>query len=87
MSIPRSVLRGYPLLPMCRLAKISKHEYGPDDDRCFCYGLVDGKTDAPLYECVNCGAYVIIIRCRNRGRTVIPLWGLAERCRPKHTGR
>lgn len=57
MSIPRSVLRGYHLLPMCRLAKISKHEYGPDDERCFCYGLLDGRTELPLYECIHCGAY------------------------------
>ena len=36
----RAKLRGIPLDDDCKKAKISLHEYGPDDNRKFCYGAV-----------------------------------------------
>lgn len=48
MIITRATLRGKPLDDDCKIAKISKHEYGMNDDRCYCYGLVDSRTDDTL---------------------------------------
>ena len=38
-------------------AEVSKYEGGPDDDRCFCYGLIDRMTDDYLPKCYECGAF------------------------------
>lgn len=57
MIITRATLRGKPLDDDCKIAKISKHEYGLNDDRCYCYGLVDCSTDDTLEKCRTCGAY------------------------------
>lgn len=39
-------------------AKISTNESGPQDNRLFCYGLVDCSTDDYLKKCIECGAFV-----------------------------
>ena len=54
--VSRAQLRGRPLDKDCEKAEISKHEYGPDDNRCFCYGLVDQDGDS-ISECRECGAF------------------------------
>ena len=54
----RAQMRGRRLDPMCKRAKVSRHEFGESDDRCFCYGLVDKTTDEYLPECRKCGAFV-----------------------------
>ena len=55
--VSRAQLRGTPLDSDCKMAEISKYESGPDDNRCFCYGLVDLSTELPTSKCLNCGAY------------------------------
>ena len=58
-SISRSVMRGKSLDDDCLTARISKHEYGPNDNRCFCYGLYVPCNDWEILEkCLNCKAYV-----------------------------
>lgn len=42
----------------CKRAYTSTNEYGPDDDRVFCYGLVDYSTDELIEKCKNCKALV-----------------------------
>ena len=49
--VSRAQLRGKPLDDDCRIAGISKHECGPDDPRCFCYGLKDMMTDDLVDKC------------------------------------
>ena len=61
--ISRAQLRGASLDSDCKMAEISKHESGPDDNRCFCYGLIDLSTEFPLDKCRNCGAYVMNELC------------------------
>ena len=34
------------------------NEYGPQDNRLFCYGLVDCSTESYLEKCINCEAFV-----------------------------
>lgn len=53
----RAKLRGIPLDNDCKKAKISLYEYGPDDNRKFCYGVCDGFTDEIAEKCRKCGAY------------------------------
>ena len=55
----RAKQRGKPLEWFCKSATISKNEYGENDDRCFCHGLIDLQTDCVLDECYKCGAYAI----------------------------
>lgn len=55
-KLNRAQLRGKPLYKFCKRAKISKHEYGPNDQRCFCYGMVDMDGDS-IDECRECRAY------------------------------
>jgi hypothetical protein len=38
-TISRAVVRGKSLDEDCKTTNVSKHEYGPNDNRCFCYGL------------------------------------------------
>ena len=59
MRNDRTKLRGSQLLPMCKRAKISKNEGGPQDKRLFCYGLIDQQDEELLDECLNCRANVI----------------------------
>jgi hypothetical protein len=57
-KITRTKLRGKPLETFCHKAKISNFEYGPDDNRQFCYGLVDRVNDELFEECKKCKANV-----------------------------
>lgn len=54
--INRAKIRGKKLDEDCKRAHTSTHEYGPDDDRVFCYGFVDYSTDELLEKCQNCKA-------------------------------
>lgn len=54
--ISRAKLRGKKLDEDCKRAYTSTNEYGPDDDRIFCYGLVDYSTDELIEKCKNCKA-------------------------------
>lgn len=56
--ISRARLRGKPLDDACKKAHTTTHEYGPADNRVFCYGLFDPETDEPLERCKICGAFV-----------------------------
>lgn len=56
--ISRAQLRGKPLDDDCRIARQSSHEYGMNDNRVFCYGLMDRMTDEYLQKCRECGAFV-----------------------------
>lgn len=53
----REDMRGKMLDRDCYRAEISRHEGGLDDDRYFCYGLVDKATDDYLSKCHECGAF------------------------------
>lgn len=57
-KISRAKLRGKKLDEDCKVACTSTNEYGPDDDRVFCYGLVDCSTDEFFEKCKNCKAFV-----------------------------
>ena len=58
-TISRAVMRGKPLDKDCKRAYISKHEYGPNDNRCFCNGLYAEWSDWEINEkCIDCKAYV-----------------------------
>jgi hypothetical protein len=57
-KINRAILRGKPLDSDCYKAKTTIHEYGKNDNRCFCLGLADRKTDEPIKKCVQCKAFV-----------------------------
>ena len=58
-TIGRAVVRGKPLDKDCKRAHISKHEYGPNDNRCFCYGLYAEWSDYEINEkCIDCKAFV-----------------------------
>lgn len=54
----RAKLRGKPLDADCKTAQTTTHEYGPNDDRVFCYGLYDKRYDAPIDKCYGCKAFV-----------------------------
>lgn len=56
MMISRAKLRGKKLDEDCKRAYTSTNEYGQDDDRVFCYGLVDYSTDELIEKCKNCKA-------------------------------
>lgn len=59
MKKNRRQLRGKPLLANCHKAKLTTNEYGANDKRKFCYGLVDKTTDFYLNQCIDCNALVI----------------------------
>ena len=54
--INRAKIRRKKLDEDCKRAYTSSHEYGPDDDRVFCYGLIDYSTDELIEKCQNCRA-------------------------------
>ena len=56
--VSRAILRGEKLDDACRKASITKNEYGPQDNRLFCCGLVDCSTESYLEKCINCGAFI-----------------------------
>lgn len=53
----RAELRGRRLDAACHEARTTKHEFGPDDERVFCYGLLD-CDEVYADECCECGAFV-----------------------------
>jgi len=55
----RRDLRGSKLLEFCVKAKISKNELGINDNRQFCYGLVDKQNDELMPQCFICKANLI----------------------------
>lgn len=57
MRNDRAAQRGKPLDADCYKAKISKHEFGMGDNRCFCCGLIDCMTEEYLRKCNECGAF------------------------------
>ena len=56
--VSRAILRGEKLDDDCRKASITTNEYEPQDNRLFCYGLVDCSTESYLEKCINCGAFI-----------------------------
>lgn len=54
----REQLRGRPLDELCKKAHTAPYEYGPEDNRVFCHGLIDAMTDEPPDQCRICGAFV-----------------------------
>lgn len=54
----RAAQRGKPLEWFCKSASVSRNEFGENDPRCFCYGLMDAMTDDYFEECIKCGAFV-----------------------------
>lgn len=55
----RAQMRGKPLDADCKRATISNHEYGPNDNRCFCYGLYIPDSYWEIqHKCLECKAYV-----------------------------
>ena len=56
--ISRAKIRGKKLDEDCKRTCTSSHEYGPDDDRVFCYGLEDLSTDEPFEKCKMCNAFI-----------------------------
>lgn len=53
----RAEQRGKQLDDDCYKANISTHEYGMNDDRKFCNGLMDCSTEDLLDKCRECDAY------------------------------
>lgn len=49
--ISRAKIRGKKLDEDCKRACTSTNEYGSDDDRVFCYGLIDCSTDELIEKC------------------------------------
>lgn len=45
----RAIMRGKKLDSFCYKSKAIYYEYGPNDNRVFCWGLNDARTDEP-YE-------------------------------------
>ena len=57
--ITRADLRGKPLIKyVCYDATISHHECGPQDNRQYCYGIIDKRNDELIPECAKCKAHV-----------------------------
>lgn len=56
--VNRAKLRGRPLDSDCKKANRSTGEYGNDDRRVFCYGIIDMMNDEYLTKCKQCGAFV-----------------------------
>lgn len=57
-KVNRAILRGKPLDRDCISANTTTGEFGNDDRRVFCYGLIDTMTDEYLMKCKKCGAFV-----------------------------
>lgn len=56
--IDRATLRGKPLDDGCKKAVTTTGEYGKEDKRVYCYGLIRGIYDDVCKECRECKAYV-----------------------------
>ena len=58
--ISRAKLRGKPLDADCKKAMRTSHEYGPHDNRVFCYGLTKEMSNWEIQQkCRECGAYYV----------------------------
>lgn len=57
-KISRKNIRGINLDNDCKKAKIATKQYGINDNRCFCYGLIDCSTESYLEKCIICNAFV-----------------------------
>lgn len=62
-KVTRATLREKSLEPFCKKASISHHECGPKDNRQFCYGIIDTRTDELIEPCKICKANVIYADC------------------------
>ena len=56
-TIGRDKIRGKHMDGDCYSAKTTRHEFGENDNRVFCYGLMD-SADNILPKCLKCKAYV-----------------------------
>lgn len=56
-TIGRDKIRKRPLDHDCYDAKTTRNEFGIDDNRVFCYGLLN-KSDDVQKKCINCPAFV-----------------------------
>ena len=56
--VNRAILRGKKLDDDCKKANTTINEYGPQDNRVFCYGLVDCSTDSYLEKCITCVVFI-----------------------------
>lgn len=56
--ITRADLRGKPLDKDCKKAYRATHEYGAEDNRVYCYGLIDKRYDELLGKCEECDAHI-----------------------------
>lgn len=56
-KISRAELRGKPLDKDCEQANRSTNEFGKEDNRVFCYGLIDCMTEELLPKCKVCKAH------------------------------
>lgn len=55
--ITRATMRGKPLDDDCRkIARSDSGQYGPNDRRCFCTGIIDMMNDEYLPKCRSCRA-------------------------------
>ena len=57
-TIGRHKVRGKRLDHDCYHAHTTRNEYGPNDNRVFCYGLYGPMNDEPLEKCRVCAAFV-----------------------------
>lgn len=56
-GIDRAQLRGKELDEDCRRAHVTRHEYGPGDNRVFCHGL-EWQPGSYEEKCTACPAFV-----------------------------
>lgn len=56
--ISRAKLRGCKLDEACKQANTTTNEYGLDDNRVFCHGLYNCRTDEIIEKCLHCKAFV-----------------------------
>lgn len=64
----RALQRGKNLDEDCYIATVSNNEYGPDDKRNFCLGLIDMMTEEMLEKCTECGAYALNAKPMKEGQ-------------------
>lgn len=56
--ISRAKLRGCNLDEDCKRANTTTNEYGLDDNRVFCHGLYNCRTDEIIEKCLRCKAFL-----------------------------
>lgn len=66
MGRTRAQIRGSRLLPGCVRANTTTHEYGPEDDDVYCYGLEDACPGIRNDECRMCAALIWNDELRSR---------------------